>query len=74
MDTWRIDDSVLALLLLGLHGGDRVWKSIDWDALGGLHEQGHISGPVGKAQSVLQPPEGETKAPSLVQSMFGKLG
>lgn len=29
----RIDDAVLALLLLGLHEGDRAWKSFDWDAM-----------------------------------------
>ena len=27
LDTNRIDDAVLALLLLGLHEDDRVWKS-----------------------------------------------
>ena len=26
LDTQRIDDAVLALLLLGLHDGDRVWS------------------------------------------------
>ena len=29
LDTDRIDDAVLALLLLGLHDGDRAWKSFD---------------------------------------------
>ena len=27
LDTNRIDDAVLALLLLGLHEDDRAWKS-----------------------------------------------
>ena len=45
LDTQRIDDAVLALLLLGLHDGDRVWKSFDWYALGRLHEQGHSQTP-----------------------------
>jgi len=30
IDTDRIDDAVLALLLLGLHDGDRAWKGFDW--------------------------------------------
>jgi len=28
-NTGRIDDCVLALLLLGRHDGQRVWKSFD---------------------------------------------
>ena len=39
LDTDRIDDAVLALLLLGLHEDDRVWKSFDWDAMNRLHEK-----------------------------------
>ena len=29
LDTDRVDDAVLALLLLGLDEGDRAWKSFD---------------------------------------------
>jgi hypothetical protein len=36
----RIDDCVLALLLLGRHDGQRVWKSFDWAAMERLHEKG----------------------------------
>jgi Domain of unknown function (DUF6429) len=72
LDTQRIDDAVVALLLLGLHEGDRVWKSFDWDALGRLHEQGHISNPVGSAKSMVLTPQGNTKAQALLLSMFGK--
>jgi len=74
LDTQRIDDAVLALLLLGLHEGDRAWKSFDWDALGRLHEQGHISNPVGSAESVVLTPQGKTKAQAMLLSMFGKQG
>jgi len=74
LDTQRIDDAVLALLLLGLHDGDRVWKSFDWDALGRLHERGHISHPVSSAKSVVLSPQGKTKAQALLLSMFGKQG
>ncbi|MFG6430444.1 DUF6429 family protein [Roseateles sp. LYH14W] len=72
LDTERIDDAVLALLLLGLHDGDRAWKSFDWDAMGRLHEKGLISDPVGKAKSVAFTEEGLHKAQALLQSLFAK--
>jgi hypothetical protein len=54
IDTDRIDAAVLALLLLGLHDGYRIWKTFDWDAMNRLHEKGFISDPVGRAKSVSQ--------------------
>jgi len=33
IDTDRIADAVRALLQLGLHNGDRAWKSFDWAAM-----------------------------------------
>jgi hypothetical protein len=74
LDNQRIDDAVLALLLLGLHDGDGVWKSFDWDALDRLHAQGHISNPVGKAKSVVLTSQGKAKAQALLQTLFGKQG
>lgn len=74
LDTQRIDDAVPALLLLGSHDGDRVWKSFDWDALGRLHEQRHISNPVDSAKSVVLTAQGKTRAQALLQAMFGKQG
>jgi hypothetical protein len=71
-DTQRIDDTVLALLLLGLHDGDRVWKSFDWDAMNRLHAQGQISSPVGTARSVALTADGKARAQALLQAMFGK--
>jgi hypothetical protein len=53
IDTDPIDDCVLALLLLGRHDGQRVWKSFDWDAVDRLHKKGLISDPVGRAKSVV---------------------
>lgn len=70
LDTNRIDDAVLALLLLGLHDGDRVWKSFDWEAMNRLHERGLISNPVGRAQSVAMTPEGRVKAQALLRALF----
>ena len=71
LDTDRIDDAVLALLLLGLHQGDRAWKSFDWDAMNRLHAKGLVSNPVGTAKSVVFTPEGRAKAEALLQSLFG---
>jgi hypothetical protein len=56
-DADKIDDAVLALLLLGLHEENRAWKGFDWDALNRLHEQGYISDP----RSVVR--EGRTRHP-----------
>ena len=71
LDPNRIDDAVLALLLLGLHEGDRAWKSYDWDAMKRLHERGLISNPVGKAKSVAFTEEGRAKAEALLTQLFG---
>ena len=49
LDTDRIDDAVLALLYLGLHGGYRSWKGFDWDAMDRLYAKDMISQPAGKA-------------------------
>lgn len=72
LDTDRIDDAVLALLLLGLHEDDRAWKSFDWDAMNRLHEKGWISDPVSKAKSVVFTPEGKARAENLLESLFGE--
>ena len=68
--TDRIDDCVLALLLLGLHDGQRVWKSFDWAAMERLHAKGLISDPVGRAKSVVLTDEGLEKAERLFRDLF----
>jgi hypothetical protein len=68
--TDRIDDCVLALLLLGRHDGQRVWKSFDWAAMERLHEKGLISDPVGRAKSVVLTDEGLERAERLFQDLF----
>jgi len=70
IDTERIDEAVLALLLLGLHDGSRVWKSFDWDAMERLHKKGLISDPVDKAKSVVLTEEGQREAERLFAQMF----
>ena len=66
----RIDDCVLALLLLGRHDGQRVWKSFDWGVMERLHEKGLISDPVGRAKSVVLTDEGLEKAERLFRDLF----
>ena len=70
IDTDRIDDCVLALLLLGRHDRQRVWKSFDWDAMDRLHKKGLISDPVGRAKSVVLTDEGLGKAERLFRDLF----
>ncbi|MEX2130150.1 MAG: DUF6429 family protein [Pseudohongiellaceae bacterium] len=70
-DTDKIDEAVLAILYLTLHDGDRVWKSIDWDALSRLHVKGYIPSPKGKAKSVCLTDEGLKDAQHLCEKYFG---
>lgn len=74
LDTDRIDDAMLALLLLGRHDGQRAWKSFDWDAMGRLHERGLISDPQGRAKSVVFTDEGLREAQRLLQALFERRG
>jgi hypothetical protein len=72
IDTDRIDDCVLALLLLGRHDGLRVWKSFDWDAMDRLQKKGLISDPVGRAKSVVLTNEGLQRAERLFDELFAE--
>lgn len=78
IDKGRVDDAVLALMFLTLHGIDRdfgtarAWKSFDWGALGRLHKQGWIHDPVGKAKSVILTAEGRRRGEDLFFRLFGK--
>ena len=53
MDEEKIDETVLALLYLGVHNGFRTWKPFDWGAMDRLHRKGLISDPVSRAKSVV---------------------
>ena len=74
LDNDRIDEAVLALLYLGLHGRNRVWKSFDWDALARLYEKGYISNPIGRAKSVTFTEEGLRESKRLLQQTFDARG
>lgn len=72
LDPQKIDDAILALLQLGLHDGDRVWKTFDWDAMNRLHAKGLISEPVGKAKSVVLTEGGMDESNRLLAQLFGE--
>jgi hypothetical protein len=72
LDQDKIDRAVLGLLYLGLHDGERAWKSFDWDVMARLHERGYISDPRNKTKSVLFTEEGLERAARLFQELFGK--
>jgi Domain of unknown function (DUF6429) len=72
LDTDKIDQAVLALLALGRHEGERVWKAFDWEAMGRLHAKGYITDPVGKAKSVLLTEDGARESQRLLQVLFGR--
>jgi tetratricopeptide (TPR) repeat protein len=72
LSTEKIDDAVLALLHLGLHDHNRVWKTFDWETMNRLHARGFISNPVGRTKSVALTPDGEERSRRLLQQIFGK--
>jgi len=72
LDSDKIDQAALALLVLVRHDGNRVWKSFDWDVMGRSYSKGYISDPVGKAKSVVLTDEGAREAERLLQVLFGR--
>jgi hypothetical protein len=69
-DKDKVDEMVLALLFLTLHGEGRAWKVHDWNALGRLHEKGLIGNPAGKAKSVVLTTTGEKWSKELFHRHF----
>ena len=72
LNTDKIDDTALALLYLTLHDNRWAWKSLDWDALGRLHDKGMIDNPASKRKSVAFTEEGLQRAKALFEEMFQK--
>jgi hypothetical protein len=71
-DEDAVDDTVLALLYLTLHGGGRAWKGFDFEVMDRLHAKGYILNPVGKAKSVTLTDEGLERSEALFKAKFGK--
>ncbi len=72
IDPDKVDDAVLALLLLGEDDEMRVWKGYDWDALDRLHRKGYISNPATRAKSVVLSDEGLREAQRLFKKLFAR--
>jgi len=70
LNTDKIDDAALALLYLTLNDNSWAWKSLDWDALGRLHDKGMIDNPASKRKSVAFTEEGLKQAKALFEKMF----
>jgi len=73
IDTEKIDEMVLALLFLGLHGDEnenRAWKSFDWDAMDRLHQKELITNPARKTKSIEFTKEGLERARMLFEKYF----
>ncbi len=72
IDTDKIDEAILALLYLTLHGDDRAWKSFDWESTNRLCAKGFISDPVNKAKSVVLTDKGLRESGRLFKKLFAK--
>ena len=66
----KIDETVLATLLLTLHDENRAWKGHDFEVLDRLYEKGYIYNPKGKAKSVALTQEGLEKANEVFDKLF----
>jgi hypothetical protein len=71
LDSEKIDDAVLALLMLGA-SGNRVWKGLDSDAMDRLHAKGLVGDPYGKTPTIELSDEGLVRAQRLVVELFGR--
>ncbi|WP_179255410.1 MULTISPECIES: DUF6429 family protein [Burkholderia] len=74
IDLHAVDDTVLALLHLTLHDGNRAWKGFDRDVLNRLHARGLIGDPINKAKSVILTEDGLRESERLFRQQFGASG
>jgi hypothetical protein len=71
LDTDKIDDAVLAVLMLGA-SGNKAWKGIDAAALDRLHAKGLVGDPYGKTPTIELSEEGLARGKRLVVELFGR--
>jgi hypothetical protein len=69
-DNDKIDDAVLAVLMLGA-SGNKAWKGIDNAAMDRLHEKGLIGDPYGKTPTVEITESGLERAREVMAQLFG---
>ena len=70
-----IDEIMLAFLYFNYfedNYGKRAWKSLDWDAMGRLHQKGYISDPKSKAKSISITDEAIALGEKLAKKYFQK--
>jgi len=72
IDHDKIDEAILALLQLTLHGDDRAWKGMDFEAMNRLHEKGYILNPIGKQKSVVLTDKGLAESEKLFTELFSR--
>lgn len=70
-DPIKLQEAVLALLGAFEFENGRAWKRYDFDVMDALHEQGLISNPHGRSESVYLTEEGRQKAVALAAAHFG---
>ena len=70
LDHERLAQTALALLALTLHDDGRAWKSLDWDLMNRLHDNGWILDPRNKAKSVVLTERGEELALRYLRRFF----
>ena len=68
----KIDETVLATLLLTLHEENRAWKGHSFEVLDRLYEKGYIHNSKGKSKSVVLTSEGLAKARGVFDVLFGE--
>jgi hypothetical protein len=73
LDKGKIDDAVLALLMLGA-SGNRAWKGFDSDTITRLHQRGFIEEPQTKSLSIVITADGLARARRLLTELFGTEG
>jgi hypothetical protein len=71
LDTDKIDDAVLALLMLGA-SGKRAWKGLDATALARLHQRGFISDPNDRKPTLEFSAEGLARAQQMRDELFAR--
>lgn len=71
-DPKKIEEGVLALLGAFEFDNGRAWKRFDFGVMESLAEQGLISEPRIRAESVHLTPEGMARAKALADKMFGQ--
>ena len=71
-DNRKIDEAALALLYLTIHDENRAWKTIDFEVMDRLHQQGFIFDPKRNAKSIVLTDEGLALSEQLANKLFAK--